>query len=103
MIGACWVFRGRLMTFLSMLVGYDQYDQIIEGAGATTFVPLFMIILVMGIYIKNYILERYDISVEVYNAMLIAACLLPLTSINQSAMRVVQYFSIYLVFVFTMG
>ena len=97
LIGACWVFRGRLMTFLSMLVGYDQYDQIIEGAGATTFVPLFMIILVMGIYIKNYILERYDISVEVYNAMLIAACLLPLTSINQSAMRVVQYFSIYLV------
>lgn len=97
LIGACWVLRGRLMTLLSMLVGYDQYDRIIEGAGATTFVPLFMIILVMGLYVKDYILENYEIAAEVYNAMLIAACLLPLTAINQSAMRVVQYFSIYLV------
>lgn len=97
LIGACWIFRGRLMTFLSVLVGYEQYDQMIEGAGANTFVTLFMVILVIGLYIKNYILKTYDISVEVYNAMLVAACLLPLTAINQSAMRVVQYFSIYLV------
>lgn len=36
-------------------------------------------------------------SVEAYNAMFIAAILLPMVSINQSAMRGVQYFSIYLV------
>lgn len=96
-IGICWVFRERLMTFLSTLVGYDQYDKVIEGAGATTFVPLFMAILIIGLYVKDYILEMYDVSGEAYNAMLIAACLLPLTSINQSGMRAVQYYSIYLV------
>lgn len=96
-IGLAWIFRGRLMTITSILMGYDQYDQLIEGAGALTFTLLFMVVLIFGICVKNIVIEQYPSSIEAYNAMFIAAILLPMVSINQSAMRGVQYFSIYLV------
>lgn len=96
-IGLAWIFKGRLMTITSMLMGYDQYDQLIEGAGASTFTLLFMIVLIFGVFVKNIVIQQYPHSIEAYNAMFIAAILLPMVSINQSAMRGVQYFSIYLV------
>jgi len=96
-IGMAWIFRGRLMTITSMVMGYDQYDQLIEGAGASTFTLLFMTVLIFGVVVNNIVIEQCPDSVEAYNAMFIAAILLPMVSINQSAMRGVQYFSIYLV------
>lgn len=96
-IGLAWIFRGQLMTITSILMGYDQYDQLIEGAGASTFTMLFMVVLIFGVCVKNIVIEQYPSSIEAYNAMFIAAILLPMVSINQSAMRGVQYFSIYLV------
>ena len=96
-IGLAWIFKNELMGVLSGILGYDQYDELFEGAGATTFTTLFMAVLLIGVLLRKIVITKHPESTEAYNAMFIAAALLPLVSINQSAMRGVQYFSIYLV------
>lgn len=104
LFGLSWIFKSTFMTLLSSVVGYDQYDVFISGAGPYTYTFMFMSVLFVAIILKDYIhkiKQKCSINV-VYNSIFIALILLPLVFINQSAMRAVQYYSLFLVLIVPM-
>lgn len=88
--------RHQLKGIFIQLSGYEGYAEDYEGAGAYTFS-----ILIFFLFIWSLISYSMDRDIEknrrFYNALFLALFFLPLTWLNPSAMRVVQYFSIYLV------
>lgn len=98
MIGVSFVMRSQLSSYFKEISGYDNYG-VYDGAGNTwTFIVLFLTVLLVVILFSD-IIEYYDQAAGHYlNALLIGAFFLPLTLINPSAMRIVQYFSIFLMF-----
>lgn len=90
------IFRNRLKSFFIAISGYDDYINAYEGAGSTTFTLFLMMIFVLSIfaYKRDDFLKKNQ---RFYSALYLAMFFVPLTWINPSAMRVVQYFSIYLV------
>lgn len=93
-----FAMRVQLSSFLKEISGYDNYG-VYDGAGNTwTFISLFLIVILIAISFSD-IIEYYDYAASHYlNALLIGAFFLPLTLINPSAMRIVQYFSAFLMF-----
>ncbi|MBQ3235620.1 MAG: EpsG family protein [Clostridia bacterium] len=91
-----YFFRTQLMSVLSGIVGYSEYDKFYEGAGASTFAILYYALTALGIVIFTLINKKGKDCVLSLNMVVVGAVLLPLTFINQSAMRAVQYFSVYL-------
>lgn len=98
MIGVSFVMRSQLSTFFKEVSGYDNYG-VYDGVGNTwTFIVLFLTVILIAIAFSD-VIEYYDQAANHYlNALLIGAFFLPLTLINPSAMRIVQYFSIFLIF-----
>lgn len=88
--------RRQLKAFFIDISGYDDYVKDYEGAGTFTFTLIMFLILVWVIisFSGNKEIEK---SKRLYNAFFLAMFFTPLTWLNPSAMRVVQYFSIYLV------
>lgn len=91
-----YIFRYRLLSILQSIVGYESYTDY-YGAGAGTFVFLLlaitMICTVFYDTIKKNAGELFGPSI---NAVYIACFFSSLLLINQSMMRVVQYYSVYL-------
>lgn len=88
--------RHQLKSIFIQLSKYDDYTKDYEGAATVTFSTLLFLI-----FIWSLISYSRDPDIEdnrrFYNALYMALFFLPLTWLNPSAMRVVQYFSIYLV------
>ena len=97
-IAFAYLFRSQLMSLLSGIVGYSEYDKFYEGAGASTFAYLYYALTLVGIIFHEKIDKKGESMVIAFNMVAVGAILLPLTFINQSAMRAVQYFSVYLMF-----
>ena len=91
-----YIFRVELMSVLSSIVGYSEYDKFYEGAGASTFAILYYLLTLVGLMFNKRIKQMGENMVISFNMVVVGAVLLPLTFINQSAMRAVQYFSVYL-------
>lgn len=88
--------RHQLKYFFIQLSGYDGYSKDYEGAGAYTFSILIFILFIWSMFSRS--LDRdIEKNRRFYNALFLALFFLPLIWLNPSAMRVVQYFSIYLV------
>lgn len=88
--------RRQLKAFFIDISGYDDYAKDYEGAGTFTFTFIMFLILIWVIisFLGNKDIEKNK---RLYNAFFLAMFFTPLTWLNPSAMRVVQYFSIYLV------
>ena len=111
-----YVFRYRFMSLLQFLVGYDQYVQT-EGARIGTFVYLLILIaIIVTAFYKNIVLEvdiecqedqymveavrENDLTIKQMsiNALFMACIFSSLLLINQNTMRVVQYYSLFLIY-----
>lgn len=111
-----YVFRNRFMSLLQFLVGYDQYVQT-EGARIGTFVYfLILIAIIVTAFYKNIVLENdiecqedqcmveavreNDLTIRKMsiNALFMACIFSSLLLINQNTMRVVQYYSLFLIY-----
>ncbi len=90
------VFSNNLGIFFKIIGGYELYEQY-EGAGSYTFTAIFLLISVVALLRSKIILKHNPNAQHYYNAFAIALLFLPLTWFNPSAMRVVQYFSIFMV------
>lgn len=92
-----FAFRVPAAIFLQSISGYEY--GVYDGAGTRNFtLMLFAIVLVITWRInkiKDSFVARSSI-----NAILLAFLFLPLTWVNPSAMRVVQYFSLFLMVAF---
>lgn len=91
-----FLFRSQLSALYKKLAGLEEYG-VYQNAGANTFVLLLLLIFITC-YIFSTNLLREDRHHHFYNAIVLAVFFVPLTYINPSAMRVVQYFSFFLMF-----
>jgi transmembrane protein EpsG len=89
------VNRNMLAQSFQSLAGYEEYEQF-EGAGTLTFSIMFLLICIVALFRQKIIFYKNSNSQYYYNAFAIALLFLPLTWINPSMMRVVQYFSIFM-------
>ena len=95
-IVAAFLFRYRLLAFLQGIVGYESYQDY-EGAGAGTFMlMLFLVGVVVTMFHKLLLKSNQPMVRMSINALLCACFFSPLLLINQSTMRAVQYYSIFL-------
>lgn len=90
-----FVFRGQLFELFRIISGYDQYDYY-AGAGTLNFSLLLLLITIVAVWRKDEMIANNPYAVHYINALLLALCFLPLTFINPSMMRVVQYFSVFI-------
>lgn len=89
------VFRNNLSTYLKFLGGYEEYG-VYEAAGTATFTTIFVLISIVALLRSKIILQNNKKAQQYYNAFALALLFIPLTWVNPSAMRVVQYFSIFM-------
>ena len=94
-----FVLRNQLLALLQAIVGYESYQQH-EGASAGAFMFLLfaMVIYVVGFWDSISLSDNPVFNMSV-NALMIAATFAPLLLINPSMMRVVQYYSIFMLFI----
>ena len=90
-----FAFRNSFFDLLVQVSGYETYSAM-EGAGAVNFSLMLLSVLFMALWRKDQILANNPSAIHFFNALLLAACLLPLTFLNPSMMRLVQYFSLFL-------
>lgn len=96
-----WQFGSQFASYLMMGTTFDQYTEYLsgyEGAGAYGFAAY---ILLLGILLISYHKKVVTIGTNanlVLNAIAIAIALTPLTMIDPSNMRVIQYYSIFALF-----
>lgn len=90
-----FVFRNPFFELLVQVSGYETYSAM-EGAGAVNFSLMLLSVLFVALWRKDQILANNPSAIHFFNALLLAACLLPLTFLNPSMMRLVQYFSLFL-------
>ncbi|MBG0917924.1 EpsG family protein [Exiguobacterium sp. SRB7LM] len=90
-----FVFRNSFFDLLVQVSGYETYSAM-EGAGAVNFSLMLLSVLFVALWRKDQILANNPSAIHFFNALLLAACLLPLTFLNPSMMRLVQYFSLFL-------
>ena len=91
-----FVFRNQLKMVFIDVSGYTDYVNAYENAGTYTFTFLLAILFIMSFFAMESDSELRDNN-RFYIALYLAMFFTPLTWINPSAMRIVQYFSIYLV------
>ena len=95
-IGVIFVYRAQFSEFWKNISGYGaMYTGQYEGAGTWTFTIMLISVLIVSLIFKDQILNYDQQATKYINAIILAVVFLPLTFVNPSAMRVVEYFSIY--------
>ena len=89
------VFRDILVVYVQLIGGYEEYEQY-EGAGTFTFTIMFIFLSIVALFQQKYIMSQNQSNYFNFVAFAFAIVFLPLTWINPSMMRVVQYFSIFM-------
>ena len=89
-----FVFRNQYFYFLGALVGYE-YGELDRG-GAWGFTTMYMAVILTALLLLRYVKLRTPQYKLYYNALFMGAIFLPLVFVNPAAMRVVQYYSLYL-------
>lgn len=95
LIATLFIFRGPFFELLVTISGYDTYVNL-AGAGAVNFSIMLLFVLVVALWRRDKILANRPEALHYFNALFLAACFLPLTFINPSMMRLVQYFTLFL-------
>lgn len=87
------IYRHQALTILNTLTGYE-YEEF-SSSGAWNFSLVYIVILIFIILRYKELIKNEDISIW-YNAVCFAALFIPLVFVNPSIMRVVQYFSMFI-------
>lgn len=89
------ILRNEISGYIKLVGGYEDYEQF-EGSGTYTFTAIFLGIAIIAMARSKIILKNNPNAQHYYNAFAIALLFLPLTWINPSTMRIVQYFSVFM-------
>lgn len=95
-IGFSFIFRHQLLDFLKSIVGYEQYNDS-DGARAGTFMFLLLAVALVVTVFQRRLLESKPEAMRItINAIMTACFFVPLSLINESCMRIVHYFAVFL-------
>ncbi len=98
--GFAYIFRNKLLDLLKFIVdneAYNMYAQT-ESASVGTFVYLLIAVgIVITMFHKNLLNYDTENGTLIINAIMLAVFFTSLLLINESFMRIVQYYSLYLV------
>ena len=89
-----FAFNEPIFHMIGYLVGYE-YDEI-ENRGAYGFTFMYIAVTVVMLILLKYIREKCPHYKMYYNALFMGLLFLPLVFVNPPAMRVVQYYSLFL-------
>lgn len=92
-----FIFKQNLVLFLLRDSIYQTYLEDLNGAGTFVFTTLLLLVVLLSYFLIESMKLKYLEYITYYNAILLALILVPLTFVNSNAMRVVQYYSIYLI------
>ena len=96
-IASAFVLKGPMIGILGRFTGYEEYARQAQGAGTWTFTGIMVIILGLAVWKHEaMIAENPDVTIYM-NALLMAMVFVPLTFVEAATMRVVQYYSLYIV------
>ena len=95
-ITAMFTFKNQAMFILGTHTGYEQFIEQYKGAGTGTFTLLLSLIMVVTIWKHEKLLKNNPQVAYYINALLIAMLFTPLTYVDPTAMRIVQYFSVFI-------
>ena len=90
-----FVFKSQMMSLLGTVMGYDQYIDQFEGAGTYKFTFFLMAIYVLTMITYHTLPKNIDTHYSAV-ALTLAVFFTPLTYADPNAMRVVQYFSVFM-------
>lgn len=93
---AVLAFKEAIFRLVSSISGYGQY-QPFEGAATWNFSILLIALTVVALLKRKEILSNNPQAKHYINALLTAVILVPFTFVNPSVMRVVQYYSLFII------
>lgn len=91
-----FIFKGYIYNLASSLIGYDQYLAY-QGDATWTFTILLIALSIVTLMKRGDILEDNPQAKHYINALLIAVLLVPFTFVNPASMRIIQYFSLFII------
>ena len=89
-----FVLRNQYIEVLNYISGYD-YDAL-ESSGAYSFTFIYMAVCVISIILIKFIKANCENYKIYYNALFMGMLFLPAVFVNPALMRVVQYFTLYI-------
>lgn len=95
LIGLSFVFRNTIFSFLAIISGYDSLYEAVEGAGAKVF-TLILLAVFCAVVILHRNMEDDTLVSQWINALCSASVFVALTFVEPNTMRIVQYFSVFL-------
>lgn len=93
-----WIWGGKIAGYMMMSVSMDQYANYLvayDGAGAYGFAAFILLLGILLLLSHQKIVNGEDNTAMILNSVAVAITLTPLTMINPSNMRIVQYYSIF--------
>lgn len=96
---AIFVFLNKSLVYEWLKEGtiYDFYDEM-QSSVTWTMTICIIAVAMFGIYNRKRLVSNNPQALHYINAILVSCCFLPLTYINPSTMRIVQYFSLSLLY-----
>lgn len=93
-----FMFRNNFLSLLQSFVGYQEYQKF-DNAGAPTFMFFLFLLALFATFFSKRLINSSNTYTQMSMHALFLACLFsPLLLINPSCMRVVQYYSLFLLF-----
>jgi transmembrane protein EpsG len=89
------VYKNQISGLMKILAGYDEYGEY-TGAGTYTFTFLILLIYLISFLRLRFLNNMDDNFKPIFASLILAILFTPLTFVNPSAMRIVLYFSIFL-------
>lgn len=89
------IYKGNLATLVRSIGGYNEYEDY-EGASTFTFTAMFLLIAIVGLFRSKIIMKNNPNAQYYYNAFALALLFLPLSWINPSFLRIIMYFTLFM-------
>lgn len=92
-----FLLRGSITAILATIGGYDAYADQFAGAGAYTFTLVYIVLMIVALWKVKEAIELNPHTNLSMVAVALAFLLTPTTFIDPSLMRLVQYYSLFLI------
>lgn len=91
-------FSENTFYILGKISGYDQYGHL-DSAGSYRFTGILLLFTLTALLRIKHVLKTVQETRPMYNALALVIFLTPLTWVNQNAMRLVQYYSLFIMLI----